>query len=249
MEINKVGFNQVVFNKKDNSSIKKVNCSDCDTVSFSGKTKNKSGKIPFRLTSKYQDDFHSTMFQVHARTYLDFKNKGLSPDEIVKVWAGENSSEAQIKEFSSFVKRLQEKIDKLDASFEEVIPSVKDNIYYRGIFDPNSNKAIDVVRNAKVGDIIQPDDGYPFLSTDYLEAQTFAKSIEGNKSPESSVLMKVKVPKGVKVSRDLNPKLSLFETNVVLPRGIRYKVLENKIQNNQNYIVLEYLDCATDRNE
>ena len=61
--------------------------------------------------------------------------------------------------------------------------------------------------------------------------------------------MKVKVPKGVKVSRDLNPKLSLFETNVVLPRGIRYKVLENKIQNNQNYIVLEYLDCATDRNE
>lgn len=236
----------------NNNNCKSFNVlSEQDSVSFSGKVKakKKSTKFPFRLTSKYQDVFHTTMTQVNIRKYMELKNKGLSPDEIVQVWAGENCSEAEIQEFSSFVKRLQEKIDMLDSSFEEVIPSVKDTIYYRGIFDTKGNKAIDVIRNAKVGDIIQPDNGYPFLSTDYLEAQTFAQSIEGKKTPESSVLMKVKVPKGVKVSRDLNPKLSLFETNVVLPRGIRYKVLENKVQNNQNYIVLEYLDCATDRNE
>lgn len=252
MEINNVWFNPINVNKKSKDSIVKMPCSECDSVSFSGKVnkKNNSGKIPFRLNSKYQDDFHATSLQLYMRKYLDLKNQGLNDDEIFQSFVGEKElSEEQKAEIKTAVSRIQENIAKLDASFEDIIPSMKAATYYRGIFNPSDNKVIDVVKNAKVGDIIQPDFGYPFLSPDYKEAEVFSKSINGFSSPDTSVLMKINVPKGVPIARDMQFKATLFGHNIVLPRGVKYRVLDNKIENNKNYITLEYLDCATDRGE
>ena len=72
MQINSVSFNK--------NSLKCIKCTNVqnfsmhtDSVSFSGKVnkKNNSAKIPFRLSSKYQDDFHSSALQLYMRKYLD----------------------------------------------------------------------------------------------------------------------------------------------------------------------------------
>ena len=252
MEINNVGFNPINVNNKSKDSIVKMPCSECDSVSFSGKVnkKNNSGKIPFRLSSKYQDDFHATSLQLYMRKYLDLKNQGLADEEFLQAFVGNKElSEKEKAEVKITIGLIGKNIEKLDASFEDIIPSMKAATYYRGIFNPSDNKVIDIVKNAKVGDIIQPDSGYPFLSPDYKEAEVFSKSITGFSSPDTSVLMKINVPKGVPIARDLGFKTTLFGNNIVLPRGVKYRVLDNKIENNKNYITLEYLDCATDRGE
>ena len=249
MEINSFGINQVRLNNNGVKKAQRLSCSECDSVSFSGKVKNKTGKIPFRLTSKYQDDFHGTMSQVYRRVYLDLKSQGLSDEEIVKHLA-KDEKPSSIEEMTQFIDKLKKKIEVIDASFEEIIPSIKDGVYYRGIYDSSGQKnVLDIVKNAKVGDMIIPDNGYPFFTTDYLYAEEFTSSINGHHSPDSSVLMKVKIPKGVRISRDLSYKDNLFDSSIVLPRGARYKVLENKVQHDKNYITLEYIDCATDRGE
>ena len=252
MKINNVGFNSINVNNKSKDSIAKMPCSECDSVSFSGKVnkKNNSGKIPFRLSSKYQDDFHATSLQLYMRKYLDLKNQGLADEEFLQAFVGNKElSEKEKAEVKITIGVIGKNIEKLDASFEDIIPSMKAATYYRGIFNPSDNKVIDIVKNAKVGDIIQPDSGYPFLSPDYKEAEVFSKSITGFSSPDTSVLMKINVPKGVPIARDMQFKATLFGHNIVLPRGVKYRVLDNKIENNKNYITLEYLDCATDRGE
>lgn len=249
MQINIVPFNKIL--------VKQINCTNVqnlsmqgDSVSFSGKVKNNSGKIPFRLSSKYQDDFHATSLQLYMRKYLDLKNQRLADEEFLQAFVGNKElSEKEKAEVKITIGVIGKNIEKLDASFEDIIPSMKAATYYRGIFNPSDNKVIDIVKNAKVGDIIQPDSGYPFLSPDYKEAEVFSKSITGFSSPDTSVLMKINVPKGVPIARDLGFKTTLFGHNIVLPRGVRYRVLDNKIENNKNYITLEYLDCATDRGE
>ncbi len=249
MQINIVPFNKIL--------VKQINCTNVqnlsmqgDSVSFSGKVKNNSGKIPFRLRSKYQDDFHSSALNLYMRKYLDLKNQGLTGEEFLQAFVGDKKlSEKEKAEVKITIDVIGKNIEKLDSSFEEIIPSLKSATYYRGIFNPEQKKVIDIVKNAKVGDIIQPDFGYSFLSPNRKEAELYSRSTRGFCSPDTSVLMKVNVPKGVPIARDLGFKTTLFGNNIVLPRGVRYRVLDNKIENNKNYITLEYLDCAMDREE
>lgn len=253
MEISKIGVNHVQLNSAKVKSTPKLNCSDCDSVSFSGKVKNKnkSGKIPFKLFTKYQEELHNSMLHTYIRKYLSLKNEGKSEDEIVAAFTGkENLTEEQKLETLQALKKIQMQIDKIDSSFEELVPTLKKAKYYGGIYSSNGDKRIDVIKNAKAGDVIQPDDGYTSLHVDGLVAELEdARSIDDHYSPDTSVVMQVVLPRGVHISRDLKNKPDLFETEILLPRGARYKVLENKVQLDKNYIKLEYIDSATDRGE
>ena len=58
--------------------------------------------------------------------------------------------------------------------------------------------------------------------------------------------MIIKTPAGTPISRDISFNTIFGDKNVVLPRGVKYEVLDKKVKNNKTYITLKYLSCATD---
>ena len=224
-----------------------------DSVSFSGNKSDLKSVIPYRLESKLQDDFHSTSQQIYIRTYLEYKNQGLSDEEIAKkmfqkTFESDENEEAK-KEVLNFVQKIGNKIADIDNSFKTVIPSLAPKTYYRGVIGDNKNRAISVINDAKVGDVIQPDLGYPFLASKKEYAESYSSYTNGKSNPENCVVMIVKTPAGTPISRDVKFNLLSLDNNVVLPRGVKYEVLDKEVKNDKTYITLKYLSCATDEEQ
>lgn len=247
MEISKFGINQVQLNSARVKNSPKINCSDCDSVSFSG-TDEKG--IPYRLACKTQDDFHVTSLQIYIRDYLKLKNQGLTEDEIISSFvSGRELTEKERDEMRVFISKVKGYIDKHDANFKKVIPLLVPKTYYRGVFGGKDNYAIQVLSSAKVGDIVQPDLGYSFLTANKSYAKDYTSSCEGIKDPENSLMMIIKAPIGTPISRDFAFDRSIINSNVVLARGANFEVLDKKVKDGTTYITLKYLNCATDRGE
>ena len=214
---------------------------------------NHSFAIPYRVKSKYQDDFHCTGNQIYIRKYIEYKQSGLSIDDMAKKWYGDaynNLTKDDLVEFGKYLDRLEQKIKDIDASFEQVIPALIPMTYYRGMILKQGSRELEEFINAKVGDTIQPDLGYSWASPKKNYADDYAEYCDGSSSKENCVVMKIKTPAGSKLSRDVDIDLSEFEfhglnpyssMNVVFKRGVSYKVLKKEVIDNKIYVTVKYL--------
>ena len=250
MLINSVNCN---FINPNNSIQKQSNQSlylnKSDIVAFSGKVDDKKVTVPFHLQSKFQDEFHSTSAQVRMRAYLDYKEQGLTDEEITakmfpQSYVSDNPEERQM--VVEYVGKLHKTIDDIDASFKKVIPSLLPKTYYRGIVDNSSNRALQVIKDAKVGDVIKPDLGYPFMASKLDYAEGYSQYTDGSSNPETCAVMIIKTPAGTPISRDISFNLFTTDRNAVLARGANFEVLDKEVKNNKTYITLKYLNCALD---
>ncbi len=250
MLINSLNYNfanQKGSIQKQSNSISYLN--KADTVSFSGKTEYKKVTVPFHLQSKFQDEFHSTSTQIRMRAYLDYKEQGLTDEEITakmfpQSYVSDNPEEKQA--VIDYVGKLHKTIDDIDASFKKVMPSLLPKTYYRGVVDSSSNRALKTINEAKVGDVIKPDLGYPFMASKLEYAESYSQFTDGSSNPENCAVMIIKTPAGTPISRDISFNLFTTDSNAVLARGANFKVLDKEIKNNKTYITLQYLNCALD---
>ena len=245
--INTAFINVPLTNGNTNKSYLNQNIQD--VVSFSCKENPNKKTIPYRLESKFQDDFHITGRQVRVRSYLELQNQGLTDEEIsAKMFEKTflEGSDEDKKALVDYVKKMHKQIDSIDESFKNVVPLLMPKTYYRGVVDSLGNRAIKTVKEANVGDIIQPDLGYPFLASKKEYARSFSSYTNGESNPETCVLMIIKLPAGTPVSRDISFNTILGDKNIVLPRGVKYKVLDKEIKDGRTNITLEYLSCAMD---
>ena len=250
MMINKVSFNSV--NQKNNIQQQcstNIYSQKADIVSFSGVKKSGKSSMPYLLQSPLQDEFHITSTQIIMRKYLEFKEQGLTDEEITAKMFPQSYVSDDIEEKQAvvdYVGKLHKKIDDIDASFKKVIPSLFPKTYYRGIVDSSSNRALEVIKEAKVGDVIKPDLGYPFMASKLEYAEDFSSYTDGSSDPETCAVMIIKTPAGTPISRDISFNMFSGDNNSVLARGANFEVLDKKIENNRTYITLQYLNCALD---
>lgn len=250
MIVNSINFNSINQNKGiQKQSNPKLYTQIADCVSFSGTQKTEKQLIPYRLQSKMQDEFHITSTQVRIRAFLEKQSQGLSNEEIAKAMfpkTFETGSEEEKAEVVAYTQNLQKKIDDIDASFAKVIPSLAGKTYYRGIVDSSSNRALEVIKEAKVGDVIKPDLGYPFMASKLEYAEDYSQYTDGSSNPETCAVMIIKTPAGTPISRDISFNMFSGDSNAVLARGANFEVLNKEIKNNKTYITLKYLNCALD---
>ena len=250
MLINNININSVTQNKGiQRQSNLNLYSPIADTVSFSGAKKIEKAPIPYRLQSEMQDEFHITGSQLRIRDYLEKQSQGLSKEEIaIKTFPTtfESGTDEEKQEVIAYIDKLQKRIDDIDASFKKVIPSLFPKTYYRGIVDSSSNRALDVIKEAKVGDVIKPDLGYPFMASKLEYAEGYSQYTDGSSDPDTCAVMIIKTPAGTPISRDISFNLFSGDSNAVLARGANFEVLDKKIENNKTYITLQYLNCALD---
>ena len=250
MIVNRINLNSI---NQNNNIQRQTNINLCaqsaDCVSFSGSKKTDKAPIPYRLQSKLQDDFHITSRQLRIRDFLEKQSQGLSNEEIAKATfpkTFESGSDEEKAEVLAYTQNMQKRIDELDDSFKKVIPSLFPKTYYRGIVDSSSNRALEVIKEAKVGDVIKPDLGYPFMASKLKYAEGFSQYTDGSSDPETCAVMIIKTPAGTPISRDISFNMFSGDSNAVLARGANFEVLDKKIENNKTYITLRYLNCALD---
>ncbi len=222
---------------------------NADIVSFSAKKEEKKASIPYRLESKMQDAFHVTGEQIRMRRYLEFRNQGLSDEEVAEKMfplTFENANPEEVEEVTNYTKKLHKKVDDIDASFKKVIPSLFPKTYYRGVVGDNENRAIREINNAEIGDVIVPDLGYPFMASKLEYTEGYSQYVGGTATPDTCAVMIIKTPAGTPISRDITFESILGERNAVLARGAKFEVQKKEIKNNKTYITLKYLSCATD---
>ncbi len=250
MMINKVSFNSVnLKNNIQKQTTTNVYSQKSDTVSFSGVKKSEKKTIPYLLQTPLQDEFHITSTQIRMRKYLEFREQGLTDEEITAKMFPQSYVSDDIEEKQAvvdYVGKLHKTIDDIDASFKKVIPSLFPKTYYRGIVDSSSNRALEVIKEAKVGDVIKPDLGYPFMASKLEYAEDFSSYTDGSSDPETCAVMIIKTPAGTPISRDISFNMFSGDNNTVLARGANFEVLDKKIENNKTYITLQYLNCALD---
>ena len=250
MLINNINFSSVSINTNvQRQSNPFLYTQKFDTVSFSGAQKVEKTGVPFRLQSKMQDEFHATSSQIRMRNYLELKTQGLNDEEITAKMFPQSCVSENIEEKQAvvdYVKKLHKKIDDIDASFKNVVPSLFPKTYYRGIVDSSSNRALKTINKAEIGDIIKPDLGYPFMASKLEYAEGYSQYTDGSSNPETCAVMIIKTPAGTPISRDISFNTIFGDKNAVLARGANFKVLDKQIKNNKTYITLQYLNCALD---
>ncbi len=133
-------------------------------------------------------------------------------------------------------------VNKLDLQIQSLPPLKEDLILYRGLIDSpfgDTNKFFRHFVNAKVGDIIIPDEAYTFLALKKSVAQRYGSSAVFNpETGNNSIFCTVKVHKGSKISFT-----NRYDGEGLLPRRAQYKVLEKMTDNNGNIdISLEYIN-------
>lgn len=241
--VSNVPFSKVSFGAK-------IKSTEFDTVSFTNKEeKNEVSKkhIPIRLQSKMQDSFHSTSRQVMIRSLLELKEKGLTDEEIAKVWYKaeyENDKTEVKKEHLEAIEITKKLLKETDDAFSCVVPSMLPKTYYRGVLIDKTSRVAEIIKKAEIKDVIQPDLGYSFLASKKSYAESYADYASGKPDPTTCIVMKIKTPIGTPISRDIT--FAPLEGNVVLARGAKFEVLDKEIKDGKTYITLKYLSCAKD---
>ena len=210
--------------------------------------------IPFRLKSKMHDEFHITGNQIYYRKFSEYEAEGLSKEDMLhKFFNVEKLSQEEIQQCYTWLDNIAETRAKIDKSFDTVIPSLTPETYYRGIIDSPNSQVIQIIQNAKVGDIITPNEGYAWYTPKESYAKDYSSNLEGQSSPESCIVMEIHTPAGAKLSRDISINLSdgnilgiqgmnpYGSMNVVTQRGIQYEVLGKEVKDGRTYIKLKYL--------
>ena len=209
-------------------------------IPFNGNTR----QFPPRLQSKYQDILNTESQQLYIKKYLELFEIGLNDNEIVNNIFHVSTplkAEEQIQ-FKIWLNGIRATIKKLDASFDELIPSLKSATFYRAITDRDTNRTKNIINNAQKGDLIIPDISYSFATSNKNTAIKHLNYFNDYSKIDKNILMIIKTPRGIKYSRDLSNKDNFLGIqNVVFQRGVKYQVLNKDNNNNNTIITLEYL--------
>ena len=112
---------------------------------------------------------------------------------------------------------------RIDEEFKALEPTERDVTVYRGRVKNDLiqrfNEDFDIIENAKVGDVIVPDRGYSYTAMQESLAQHWAGAIK----PEDGMMQEIRLPKGAKVSRNLE-----HGGEVLMPRGAQYMLLSKE---------------------
>jgi len=130
----------------------------------------------------------------------------------------------------------------VDDAFESLTPLDKDHIFYRGMSEQvmpcmkKFNKALEVFDSARVGDIIIPDSGCAYTACSKKMASNWAKGLVYDGSVGRRVMLKIRAPKGAKISCNLE-----HGGEGLFPRNAQYRVLSKTEANGLLEAVLEYI--------
>ena len=142
------------------------------------------------------------------------------------------------------IKNMKKHIAEIDREFAQLPPLEKDCIVYRGraehpIID-EYNADFKIIENAKAGDLVIPDIGYSYTGFHYDLANGWCQGgrmLDTNNKPLRTMMYQINLPKGAKVSRNLE-----HGGEIIMPRGAQYKVLDKKVAANGDIeVVLEYI--------
>ncbi|MFI3300253.1 MAG: hypothetical protein R3Y28_02415 [Candidatus Gastranaerophilales bacterium] len=125
----------------------------------------------------------------------------------------------------------------IDAGFEALKPLEEPCTVYRGrVKNPiikSSNKDFGIIENAKVGDTIIPDTGCSYTGF----SRSLADNWCCNNGSSDAIMYEIRVPKGAKVSRNLE-----HGGEMVFPRESQYKMIsKGKDPQGVTNVVLEYI--------
>lgn len=124
---------------------------------------------------------------------------------------------------------------KIDKEFAKLPPLEKECIVWRGRFEhpviERLNQDFKIIDNAKIGDVIIPDTGYSYTGFTKELASHWSNSCGGR-----TMMFKIKLPKGAKVSRNLE-----HGGEVVMPRNAEYRLLSKSTNGNHTEVELEYI--------
>ena len=95
------------------------------------------------------------------------------------------------------------------------------------------NADFEIMDTAKVGDVVVPDTAYSYTAF----SRQLAEGWGTHSDCARSIMYEIHLPKGAKVSRNLE-----HGGEVVMPRGAQYKVVDKKVHDNGDIeAVLEYI--------
>ena len=125
-------------------------------------------------------------------------------------------------------------MEKTDKEFKKLIPNIFPKKFYRGTMG-NNNECAQILRKAKIGDVVVPDNGYSFITKSKDTALGYATRCDG-KGDETIVFMEILLPSGSKISK--NP---FHLREAVMPRCAKYEVAGKKEENGILRVILRYL--------
>ena len=133
------------------------------------------------------------------------------------------------------IKRFLPNMLKVDMEFAKLPPLEKEFTVWRGRSENpiirRWNRDFEIIDKAKVGDIIIPDVGYSYTGFKRELAENWANPISGR-----SIMYKIKLPKGARVSRNLE-----HGGEVVMPRNAQYRLITKTTYGNRTEVELEYI--------
>ncbi|MBS6552809.1 MAG: hypothetical protein KH321_02585 [Clostridium sp.] len=130
-------------------------------------------------------------------------------------------------------------VDKMDADFSNLTPTNEAFTVYRGRSKhpvANSlNTDFNIIENAKIGDIITPDTGYPYAAFHRKLAECWGGT--GANCGKGTMMMEIRVPKGAKLSCNLE-----HGGEAIFPRSSQFKLIsKGKDPEGIMNVVLEYI--------
>ena len=131
------------------------------------------------------------------------------------------------REITDFDKKL---VNAIDSAFEKLPPLQEDRTFYRGVAGRDLDKNI---LEAKAGDIISPDRGFPQVGLKQYYAEKYLPSEEFN-----PVLFEMRCPKGSTVS--LSKRTGTGVEEGMLPRNAKFKILSKDTVNMPRLLYLDY---------
>lgn len=165
--------------------------------------------------------------EVHGANYL--YRRFLDPDTNPKLLEGE------IGTFRNKDELIAE-VDRIDKEFEALPGLAKKHIFYRGLYEMDyvstRHKGIEILTNAKVGDIVTPDSAYAYTSYNERSAISWAKYGDRRR-----MVLEIHTPKGAKISCNLE-----HGGEGLFPRNAQYKILEKRIgPDGISWVKLQYI--------
>ena len=172
-----------------------------------------------------------------VRNFIEYKKTGIIPYK----------DKEDIEWFLETVKDGEKAIKNIDESFKGLLPLEKDCIVYRGRAEnplpcgKKFNVDFGIIDKAKVGDIIVPDTAYSYCAFKKSLANcwggTGARSFAHPGESNRIMMMTIRLPKGAKVSRNLE-----HGGEVVMPRGAEYRLISKDVKENGDIdVLLEYV--------
>lgn len=130
-------------------------------------------------------------------------------------------------------------VDKMDTDFSNLTPTNEAFTVYRGRSKHPVvnyfNRDFDIIDNAKIGDIITPDTGYPYAAFHRKLAECWGGT--GANCGKGTMMMEIRVPKGAKLSCNLE-----HGGEAIFPRSSQFKLVsKGKDPEGIMNVVLEYI--------